>query len=418
MLNLNLLIAYNRESLTDKLTESIPETTYQTIFEACERFLYKIKTEYKTVFEYIKISSEEKISLDNINSKLKMFLFNVAASLPRRSYAKKNDIFDSLIIDEEDDQFTRFSLKNVLSLTYELELHYKEYMKNCLKFEKSFIKRPLMDKLGNSSFIDSFIEYNDKVHINHQNFTSLSRNKNNNAIFEEKMNTDNQKSFSKRSKSFDSHFSEQDRDFHLDLQFCENLIENYNQLLKQCNYTCMKQLRQNGHTKLVQAIENYLDNLYEDELFTYIKNRISITQTITKLIEELKLKSFNAYTDKLLKPCNDSNTIRKSSTYSDVKNYNRADTNKLSLYLSKIRSLPFSHDNYSLMEEIQVILKDKKKASDHNIEDMEKYGLFKTRKNSETTDINNQGEIEQLSKVNFNNEEVPNNLYRCYCTIF
>lgn len=416
MLNLDLLISYNRESLTDKPPESITENIYQIMFDASDRFLCNIKLEYQNIFEFIKISPEQRASLDNIITKLKMFMFNVAASLPRRSYAKKHDIFDSLIIDEEDDQFTRFSLKNVLSLTYELDLHNKEYRKSCLNYERDFIKRPTIEKLGNSSFIDSLIDHKDKTSMHKKNFTSLARNKNNREWLENKKVNEISNATKKRSKSFDSQISEHDGESLLNLQFCESLIDSYNQLVQQFNYNCVKQFEQNGYKDIVQAVESYLDDLCEDELFMYIKSRVIITRVVVKLMEELKIKSFNAYTDKLLKPSNDSMPIRKGSTYSDLKNYSRVDTNKLSLYLSRIRSMPFSNDNFSLMEEIQIVLKDKKRVSDLNIEEIDETDNHKQRKSKEEI-VGNYHEKDFCKKMD-KLEEFQSNVYRCYCSIF
>ena len=62
MLNLNLLISYNRESLTDKPPESISENIYQIMFDASDRFLCNIKLEYQNIFEFIKQNLKSKIS--------------------------------------------------------------------------------------------------------------------------------------------------------------------------------------------------------------------------------------------------------------------------------------------------------------------------------------------------------------------
>lgn len=418
MLNLDLLLSYSREVLPDKSADAIPETIYQTIFEACDRFLHDIQTEYSTIFELIRISSEQKASLSNINTKLKMLVNNIVTSLPRRSYAKKYDIFDSLTIDEDDDQFTEFSLKNVLSLTYELELHYKEYKKNCLDYEKAYIKQPTIEKLGNNSFIECMIEYKDK-HQKHKNyFPHLTYKNNKDKILDVNKKNESLNANKKRSKSFDSQVSDPVGESLLDLGFCEALVDSYNQLLQQCNYSCIKKLEKNGYNNLIEAVESYLDDLCSDELFMYIKNRITITRLLIKLMEELKVKSFNAYTDKLLKPINDSMTNRKGSTYSDIRVYNKVDTNKLSLYLSKIKSLPFSQENYSLVEEINVILKDKRRFSDINIEQLEEIELQRKRKTSEAIDMINQNDEGYKAKTSARDDELHNNLYRCYCGIF
>lgn len=418
MLNLDLLISFSTESLVDKPLDSISDNVYQVMFEACERFHNTIELEYIAIFEHIKVTSEQKESLDNTNAKLKAFLVSIASSLPRRSYAKKRDIFDSLIIDEDDEQFTVFGLKSVLSLTYELDMHLKEYKKYCLSYEKEFIRGPTIQNLEKNSFIDSIIESKENKHKLRRNFNSLIRNKTKNNINGDKKERNTSKITKNRSKSFDSQISEQNGDSLLNIQFCETLIDSYVQLVQQCNYNCVKQLEQNGYKDLVNAIESYLDDLYNDELFMYIKNRVTVTRVLIKLMEELKLKSFNAYTDKILKPANDSMPLRKGSTYSDIKTYNKVDTTKLSLYLSRIRSLPFSQENYSLMEEIQLILKDKKRFSDLNIEEIDEIEFQKQRKTSEAINMINQNDDGFRPQSESQKDDFHNNMYSCYCAIF
>ena len=408
MLNLELLINFSNEFLMDKAQDSVHEGIYYVLFDTAEKFLHGVKLEYETIFSCLSIGDEEIDRIEDIDKSMSEYLVKLEKAMPKKFNKKHNDIFDSIIMDDGNDEFNEYSMKDTSALIYDIELQWEEYRENCLARERKLVKGLNGEMVSSNNLVDSSMDQKVNSYRKSRYFNSFNKRNFKNIKGKLPMKLNSSLSIKKRSKSFESQESAENEDNYLSLSFCESLIEKYSSIVQKCNYNVSKLLADLGFSKLTQDISSFLESANCNNLFLYIKNRVSITESVVKLLKEINRKSFRLYEDKVFKKDTEQVSPRKNSTMS--KNLKELTTGiesqKLSFYLSRIRSLPFSNENQSLMEEINVMIREHRRFSEIGLEN----GLEQVR------------EME-LGKEDQDNVEDSESTFQregrcCYCVIF
>lgn len=353
MLNLKLLIDFSHEFIMEKEPETIHEGIHKVLSEASEKFLAIIRLEYESIFKYVKVRKNEKKILEEICKQLTVFNQRIDSILSRKA-KKRKDIFDSSMMDDKDEEYNKTPIQNTESLIYNLEMLFNDYKKSCFIREKKYVKRAYEDKNTSNSLGSIMFDDDEEKDKKYKYLKSLAQN----TKIKGKDSIKTVKRVKKRSWSQDSVSSTSEPKCSLGLRFCEFITNNFNKLFLKCNYTTRKVLEESGNSELGQVVEKYLDDVLNHEVFFYIKKRVMITQKSISLLEQIRKKNFDTYTDKLLILQYDKNAfIKNSSSCENCQIYNKeCDFNRLSNYLSKIKSLTFSNGNTSLVEEIHYVL--------------------------------------------------------------
>lgn len=365
MLNLELLINFSHEFLMDRGHDSVHEGIYQVLFETADKFLHGIKLEYETIFSCLTLNDEEIDQIEGIDRSMEEYINKLEKAMPKKFHKKHNDIFDSIIMEDCNDEFNEYSMKGASALIYDVELQWKEYKENCLVRERKLVKgingeMMVSKNMGDTSMDQQVDSYRKSRYDDSFRKTSFKNKKRCDKL---------EISIKKRSKSLESQKSAENEENYLSLEFCEFLIEKYNSIVQKCNYSTTKLLTDLGFAELSKDITKFIESVNNNSLFLYIKNRVYITKKVVKLLIEIKSKSFRFYEDKMFKKDSEIISIRKQSASFILKELTTGiESSKLSFCLSKIRSLPFSNENQSLMEEIFVMFREHRRLSEFGLE--------------------------------------------------
>ena len=111
-------------------------------------------------------------------------------------------------------------------------------------------------------------------------------------------------------------------------------------------------------------------------------------------------------------------SFRKGSIHSCTNTQNRPTIDELQFHVHRKESTTLNNENYSLMNEILMNLKDKRRFSDFNVDEMNELKVKERRKISEAIDMINQNDQGFKPKDDGKEDDFQGTLYNCYCTIF